>query len=70
MADDPKRPPSPDADGPTENALARFLRTDPAQFATAHDRVRVGQSEVDRQVDERRDSIRRGARRSQARFRL
>lgn len=70
MADDPKRYAPPDAEQPTENAVARFLRTDPAQFASAHDRVRAGQSEVDRQVDERRDSIRRGARRSPARFRL
>lgn len=70
MSDDRKRKAPADANAPGEAVPARIRQVDVAQFVTAHDRVRAGQNEVDRQVDERRESIRRGARRSPARFRL
>lgn len=70
MTDEPKRKLPAVLDVPFEEALARFLQTDPAEVINAHQRVRQAQEDVEKHVRERRESIRRGARRSSGKFRL
>jgi hypothetical protein len=53
-----------------DEALARFIQTDPAEAEAAAESVRREDEEVRKYVKERSDSIERGARRSRARFRL
>lgn len=53
-----------------DEALARLIQTDPKEAQDAADSVRRDDEEARRYVEERRDSIERGARRSRARFRL
>lgn len=68
-----KRPakPPPFPDMPFEEALARLLQTDPRElpgklaeeFVRAKDKAEKEVREIDRYVEERRSSIRKGARR-------
>ena len=62
--------PPPFPDMPFEEALARLLQTDPAELADSVKETREKEKEVERYIEERRDSIRRGARRAPKRFRL
>lgn len=45
-----------------DEALARFIQTDPKEMAGAFQRVRQWQAEVGKRVDETREEIRRGIR--------
>jgi hypothetical protein len=45
-----------------DEALRRFIQTDPKELADAMERVRQGQAEVERRANEVRESIRRGLR--------
>jgi hypothetical protein len=53
-----------------EKTTTRVLRKISAEIADAPERVRVGQQDVERYIDEREHSIRAGARRSGKRFSL
>ncbi len=71
MTDRNKPPgPPPFPDMPFEEALARLLQTDPDELADSVREMREKEKEVERYIEERRDSIRRGARRAPKRFRL
>lgn len=70
MTDKKKREPPLALSMGFEEALARFAKTDPKEIADAHERVRSAQGEVEKNVAERRDSIRSGARRTKHRFRI
>jgi len=70
MTDKKKREPPVVLNMSFEEALARLVQTDPAEIVTAHERVRAAQEEVEKNVAERRDSIKRGARRINHRFRI
>lgn len=65
----PSRPP-PFPDMPFGEALARLLQTDPEELAQAVDETRKKEEEVDRWIREQEEVIRRGGRRSKARFSL
>jgi len=70
MTDQKKRQPPLVLPVSFEEALARFIQTDPAEIVDAHERVRAAQKDVEKDVAERRDSIKRGARRTNHRFRI
>jgi len=53
-----------------DEALARFLQTDKKELEDAVDQARREEAEAERYVEERRESIRKGARRAPKRFRL
>lgn len=53
-----------------DEALSRLIQTDPQEVEEAIEAAKLKEEEVSRYVEERRDSIARGARRSRARFRL
>lgn len=53
-----------------DEALARLIRTDNKELADAKDRIDSEDEGVRQYVEERRESIRSGARRSRDRFRL
>jgi hypothetical protein len=53
-----------------DEALARFIQTDRDEVEDAMNRVDRDDREAREYVEERRESIKRGARRSRARFRL
>lgn len=53
-----------------EEALTRLLRTDPEELASEIEKTKEKDREVSEFVEERRDSIRRGARRTKHRFRI
>ena len=53
-----------------EEALARLIQTDPAEIIDARERVNKAQEDVEQNAAERRDSIKRGARRTNHRFRI
>ena len=53
-----------------DEALARLIQTAPEEVADEAARLKREQEEVKAYVEERRDSIERGARRSSRRFRL
>jgi hypothetical protein len=53
-----------------EEALARLAQVDPAEILDAHCKVQQAQEDVEKDVAERRESIRRGARRTAHRFRI
>jgi hypothetical protein len=69
MTDQPKRKSAASLAMPFDEAVARFLQTDPKEVADAHQRLKQAQEDTKRYVEERRESIQRGARRSTARFR-
>src|SRR5580704_13022180 len=58
------------ADMAFDEALARFIQTDPREVADEIDEIKRRDREVTEYVDERRRSIRQGARRAKKRFRL
>ncbi|HUZ13192.1 MAG TPA: hypothetical protein VMU93_10110 [Caulobacteraceae bacterium] len=58
-----KEPPKPIEEMPFDEALARFLQTDPKELADAMSRVRQGQAEIERRANEVRENIRMGLRR-------
>lgn len=64
MTKERKRKPPASLDMPFEEAVARFMQTDPAEIADAHERLRQAQEDTKKYVEERKRSIRRGARRS------
>jgi hypothetical protein len=68
MTDTRKRKPPASLDMPFEEAVARLLQTDPREIADAHERLKRAQEDTKKYVEERRDSIRQGARRSPARW--
>jgi hypothetical protein len=45
-----------------DEALERFIQTDPKELASALERVRQGQAEVERRANQVRENIRRGVR--------
>jgi hypothetical protein len=51
-------------------ALARFIQTDPRELTKEIEKANKEAEETERYAAERRDSIRRGARRAPKRFRL
>ena len=51
-------------------ALARLAQTDPKDLADTYEQVQQDDAKVDKYVEEREQSIRRGARRAGKRFRL
>ena len=51
-----------------DEALARFIQTDPKEVADEIDEIKRRDREVSEYVDERRKSIRKGARRANKRF--
>ena len=53
-----------------EEALARLMQTDPEELAAEVEAVKDKDREIAAYVEERRDSIGRGARRTKHRFRL
>lgn len=53
-----------------DEALARLIQTDPKEAQDAADSVKRDAEGVRKYVEERSDSIERGARRSRSRFRL
>jgi len=53
-----------------DEALARFIQTDKHELADAKDRVDRDDEGVAKYVEERRDSIKRGARRTGKHFSL
>ena len=53
-----------------DEALVRFVQTDPKELADLHDKVQREGEETERYVNDRERSIRRGARRATKRFRL
>jgi hypothetical protein len=53
-----------------DQALARFIQTDPREVADEIDEIKRRDREVMDYVEERRRSIRQGARRAKKRFRL
>jgi hypothetical protein len=53
-----------------EEALARLLQTDPAELREEKRRAEEEVREIDAYVEERKESIRKGARRTKHRFRL
>ena len=53
-----------------EEAVARLIQTDPKEIADARKRVRAAQEDTKKYVEERKESIRRGARRAKSRFSL
>jgi hypothetical protein len=53
-----------------DEALARLIQTEPDQVADAVERINREEEEVREYVEERRSSIRKGARRTRHRFRL
>ena len=53
-----------------DEALARLLQTDKKELEDTVDQVRREEAEAERYVEERRESIRKGARRAPKRFRL
>jgi hypothetical protein len=70
MNENRKRKPPPTLSIPFEEALARFVQTDPKEIADTYDQVRRDEEELDKHVAERERSIRAGARRAPKRFRL
>ena len=70
MTEDRKRKPPAVLDMPFSEAVARFLSTNPEEVEDAHARVRREQEDVKKRVEETRESIRSGARRTGHRFRL
>lgn len=60
----------PSLDMPFEEALARFISTDPKELEDEIAKVKADAEETERYVEERRQSIKRGARRAPKRFRL
>lgn len=70
MTDKKKREPALVLDMGFEEALARLVQTQPSEIADAHRRVMSAQEDVEKTVTERRDSIARGARRTNHRFRI
>ena len=53
-----------------DEALARFIQTDKKELADVSDQITEEDEGVKAYVEERRESIRRGARRTNHRFRL
>ena len=58
------------ADMAFDEALARFIQTDPREVAAEIEEIKRRDREVSEYVDERRRSIRQGARRAKKRFRI
>lgn len=67
---DPKDKSSPPPDMPFDEALARFIQTDPRELADAMERVRRGQAEVEKRAHEIREKIQAGVRRPGRKLRL
>lgn len=65
-----KKKPSALSDLAFDEALARLIQTDPKELADTLDKIKREDREVKEYVEERRQSIRRGARRAKKRFRL
>jgi hypothetical protein len=55
---------------PFGEALARFIQTAPKELEDAHDETRRAEKEAERFIEERKESIAKGARRAPRRFRL
>ena len=53
-----------------DEALARLVQTKPEEISDFFDQVKKDEEEAGRYVEERRESIRKGARRASKRFRL
>ena len=70
MTSERRRKPSPSLGIPFEEALARFVQTDPKDLADTYERIKREEEETNRYVEERERSIRSGARRTNKRFRL
>ena len=70
MTKERKRKPPASLDMPFEEALGRFIQTDPKEIADAHERMRERQEEVRENVRKRRESIRGDIRPPGKRFSL
>ena len=53
-----------------KDVAARIFQSEVDEIVGEHDRVRRAQEDVEKNVEERRNSIRSGARRTAVRFRL
>ncbi|MGB6538435.1 MAG: hypothetical protein WBF58_21025 [Xanthobacteraceae bacterium] len=65
-----KRTPTALSDLAFDEALARFIQTDPKELADSLEEIKRRDREVEEYVNERRASIKQGARRAKKRFRL
>lgn len=70
MNRDKRKPDEDMSDLGLEEALVRLMQTDPEELAAEIEAVKNKNREVEEYVEERRDSIRRGAFRTKHRFRL
>ncbi len=67
---DPKEQPQISPDIPFDEAITRFIQTDPKELADAHRRLRDRQEEINRGAKEVEAEIRGGIRPPGKRFRL
>lgn len=65
-----RKPSSDISDLGFDEALARFMQTDKQELADTKERIEREDEGVTAYVEERRESIRRGARRTGSRFRI
>ena len=55
---------------PFQEALSRFIQTDPKELVDLAEKIKRQDGEIERYVDDRQRSIRSGARRTGKRFRI